>query len=78
MVFGVTFRGVGYMALAGLLAAILDGPMLYIIDFANHEEHYLVSGLRLLVENAIPLVIVLSVAVMVIGNAINRRNGVVR
>lgn len=78
MVYGVTFRGVGYMAMAALLAAILDGPMLYILDFANHEDHYLVSGLRLLVENAIPVIIIFSVAVMVIGNAINRRKGVVR
>lgn len=78
MVYGVTFRGVGYMALAGLITAIIDGPMLYIIGFAGHEDHYLVSGLRLLVENAIPVIIVFSVAVMVIGNAINRQKGVRR
>lgn len=77
MVFGVTFRGTAYMALAGLVTAILDGPLLYILEFANHEDHYLVEGLRLLIENAIPVIIVLSMAVMVIGNAINRRQGVV-
>jgi len=76
MVFGVTFRGVAYMALAGFVAALLDDPLLYMLGFANHENHYLVSGLRLLIENAIPVIIVLSVAVMVIGNAINRRQGV--
>lgn len=65
------------MVLAAFVAAILDQPLLYMLSFANHEDHYLVSGLRLLIENAIPVIIVLSVAVMVVGNAINRRQGVV-
>lgn len=76
MVYGVTFRGAAYMALAGLVTAVLDGPALYVLSFANHESHYLVRGLRLLFENAIPVVIVLSVAMMVIGNAMNRQQGV--
>ena len=77
MVYGVTFRGTAYMLLAAFVMALLDQPLLYVIGYANHDEHYLIQGLTLLIENAIPVIIVLSVAVMVIGNAINRRQGVV-
>ena len=76
MVYGVTFRGVAYMLIAGFLAAVVDGPALYLIGYANHDDHYLVQGLTLLFENAIPVIIVLSVAVMVIGNAVNRQQGI--
>jgi len=76
MVWGVTFRSAIYLAIAGFVTAILDGPMLFMLSFAGHEDHWWIAGMTVLLENAVPIVVVLSAGIMVAANALTRRQGV--
>lgn len=74
MVFGVTLRGAGALALGALLT-IIDGEIMgYLITAMNHPDHWLVEGFEAVVKwDAV--ILVLGVAVMLIANAIIRSGG---
>jgi len=76
MVFGVSFRAGAYMIIGGFLMAMLDQPLLYLLSFANHEDHYLIAGLEVLLSDVIGIIIVISGGIMIVGNALVRKQGV--
>lgn len=71
MVFGVSLRGAATLALGALLTIIDDEIMGYMIDMMNHPDHWLVEGFQAVVKWDV-VILVISVAVMLIVNAIIR------
>lgn len=71
MVFGVTLRGAGALALGALLTIIDDEIMGYVIPAMNHPDHWLVQGFESIVQWDTTILVV-AVAVMLITNALLR------
>lgn len=71
MVFGVTLRGAGALALGTLATIIDDEIMSYLIPALNHPNHWLVQGFEAIVQWD-TTILVIAVAVMLISNAIIR------
>lgn len=71
MVFGVTLRGAGALALGTLLTIIDDEIMGYIIDVMNHPDHWLVEGFQAIVKWD-TTILVIGVVVMILANALVR------
>lgn len=71
MVFGVTLRGAGALALGALLTIIDDEIMGFLIGEMNHPDHWLVGGFQTIIEWD-TTILVIAVAVMLMTNALVR------